>query len=62
MLCHHPPKTITAASIASVLRAESNPPLNILARSMGIVTTYLGKMLGSKVGGIIMSSHKSTEL
>lgn len=46
VLCHHPPKTVTAASIASVLRAESNPPLNILARSTGIVTTYLGKMLG----------------
>ncbi len=44
--CQHPPKNVTAANVTSVLRSKPNPPLDILARSTGILTTYLGKMLG----------------
>lgn len=46
VLCHHPPKSITSTTIASALRAQPNPPLNILARTTGVFTTYCAKMLG----------------
>ncbi len=69
--CHHPPKIITTENIASVLRAEANPPLDILARSTGIVTTYLGKMLGvqgwrnyhilAKVDGTVVHAASSSD-
>ena len=44
--CHHPPDISSADEVANYLRRESNPPLNCLARTTGILTTYLGKMLG----------------
>jgi hypothetical protein len=44
--CHCPPKTVSAASLPSVLRPSANPPLGWFVRASGIVTTYLGKLLG----------------
>lgn len=46
VLCHHPPRTVTPTTIAPLLRAQSNPPLNVLARTTGLLTTYFGKMFG----------------
>ena len=44
--CHHPPDIKSAYDVSSVLRQRPNPPLSFIARSSGVVTTYLGKMLG----------------
>lgn len=44
--CHCPRKILSANEVADALRPSSNRPLNCLARSTGILTTYLGKMLG----------------
>jgi hypothetical protein len=46
MRCHRPPKIQSANDVAQVLRPSPNPPVKFLARSAGILTTYLGKMLG----------------
>jgi hypothetical protein len=44
--CHNPPDIHSAHDVTAVLRNAANPPLNWLARSTGILTTYLGKMAG----------------
>jgi hypothetical protein len=44
--CRHPPEIHDAADVGAELRSTSNPKLNFLAHSTGILTTYLGKMLG----------------
>ena len=44
--CHRPPKIVSAADVPCVLRSSPNPRLTFLPRSTGILTTYLGKMLG----------------
>ena len=44
--CHCPPKILTPEDVPARLRLSPNPPLRFLDRSMGILTTYLGKMLG----------------
>jgi hypothetical protein len=44
--CHCPPKILTPEDVPARLRLSPNPPLRFLDRSTGILTTYLGKMLG----------------
>jgi hypothetical protein len=44
--CHCPHKIKSAADVPSVLRSSQNPRLSFLPRSTGILTTYLGKMVG----------------
>lgn len=44
--CRKPPLIRNAVDAESHLRTISNPRLSLLARSSGLLTTYLGKMLG----------------
>ena len=44
--CHHPPKITSATDLPCLLRASENARLGWFARTSGVVTTYLGKMLG----------------
>jgi hypothetical protein len=44
--CHKPIAVHSAKDLPSALRRSSNSPLNRLDRTTGILTTYLGKMLG----------------
>jgi hypothetical protein len=71
LLCHHPPRTATPTTIASAMRAQPNPPLNVLARTTGLLTTYFGKMLGIQgwrnyhvhivAGGAVVQAASSTD-
>ncbi len=70
--CHHPPRIASAEDLPCVLRRTSNPPLKLPARSAGILTTYLGKMLGiqgwrdyhlpARVKGEVVRAAGSTDL
>lgn len=44
--CHHPPEIRSAQQVPCVLRSSPNPPLKLLPRSTGLLTTYGGKLLG----------------
>jgi hypothetical protein len=47
--CHNPPRIESASDLLGSRpypRTCPNPPLNFLARSSGILTTYAGKLLG----------------
>ncbi len=44
--CHHPPQIQTVADVSLAMRSSPNPPLTLLARSTGLLTTYVGKILG----------------
>jgi|SRR5271165_1240985 len=44
--CGHPPVITTVSGIAPELRFQPNPQLRFLDRSIGLLTTYAGKMLG----------------
>jgi hypothetical protein len=44
--CRTPPAIHNAVDAETHLRTDPNPKLNFLARSSGLLTTYLGKMLG----------------
>ena len=69
--CHHPPEIRSADDVTNCLRHSSNPPLNGLARTTGILTTYLGKMLGiqgwrdyhleARVSGNVVQGAGSTD-
>jgi hypothetical protein len=69
--CHCPPKIRSADDVTNSLRHSSNPPLNCLARTTGIFTTYLGKMLGiqgwrdyhldARVSGRVVQGASSTD-
>jgi hypothetical protein len=70
--CRCPPKVTSAADVPMVLRLSSNPPLSLLARTSGILTTYLGKVLGiqgwkdyrlpATVKGKVVQAAASTDL
>lgn len=44
--CNRPPDIKSSSDLPCALRRTSNPPLKLIARSTGILTTYLGKWLG----------------
>jgi hypothetical protein len=44
--CRCPPRILTAADVSPSLRSSVNPSLRLVARGSGILTTYLGKLLG----------------
>lgn len=70
--CKHPPRIQSANDVPCALRDSSNPPLTLLARATGILTTYLGKMLGiqgwrdyklpASVNGFVVHAAGSTDL
>ena len=69
--CHCPPMIASGADVPVVLRSSVNPPLNCLARSTGILTTYLGKRMGiqgwrdyhlsARVNGTVIQAAGSTD-
>ena len=69
--CHHPPEIRDADQVFGNLRPSSNPPLDWLARSSGLLTTYAGKALGiqgwkdyhlpAQLGGTVVQAAGSTD-
>jgi hypothetical protein len=69
--CHCPPKIAVPTDVLAHLRTSENRSLKMFSRSVGILTTYLGKMLGiqgwrdyrlgATVGGRVVHSAGSTD-
>lgn len=69
--CRCPPTIVSPADVPGALRRSSNPPVRFPARALGILSTYLGKMLGvqgwhdyhlvAKVTGKVVQSTWSSD-
>jgi hypothetical protein len=44
--CRRPPKVQSGKDVPEILRLQANPPLKLLAKTSGLLTTYAGKFLG----------------